>query len=254
MKNKTLDVRVYPLENPLGNTKAFASVALNVDGQDVAAIRGIRVVDGQNGMFVSMPQSKKEKEGEEPKFFNIVSIKNDALRKEVNNAVLAEYAKAQNPEYKEHLAERDEARKAQTQAVPQTGNNISVVVFATAHENPESNTKAFANILLKSDDTELLAINSVRVVDSQKGLFVTMPQSKTEKDGVAEFHDIAFPLSKGLHDKVSNAVLAEYTRSISSEKKQGIEELLADGKERAAQLAAAEPRTAAAKKAPGLGE
>jgi len=49
-----LDVRVYPIKEPKGKTVAFASVTIN----DMIGINGIQVVDGKNGLFAQMPQTK----------------------------------------------------------------------------------------------------------------------------------------------------------------------------------------------------
>lgn|GEM_PF-1058512 len=254
MASKKFDVRVYPLDDPQGSTMAFASAALNVDGQDVAAIRGIRIVDGPKGMFVSMPQFRKEKEDGETKYFNVVNIKSGALLKDFNNAVLAEYAKAQSPEYKQSLTARDEAKQAQMGETPQDGGNISVSVFTTPLDDPQGSTKAFASVLFKAGDEKLIDINSVRVVEGKNGLFVSMPKSKTEKGGSTEFHDIAFPLTKALHSKASSAVLAEYSRSLSAERKPRIGDMINEGKEQSAQRAANAPARQPASKTAGLGD
>ena len=58
MADTNIDVRVFPIDEPLGKTKAFATVTLD----DMAAICGIRVVQGDKGDFVSMPQSQ-DKDG-----------------------------------------------------------------------------------------------------------------------------------------------------------------------------------------------
>ena len=52
-----LDVRVYPLTDQNNSTKAFASISV----EDLIAIKGIRVVDGSKGLFVTMPQSRDHK-------------------------------------------------------------------------------------------------------------------------------------------------------------------------------------------------
>ena len=79
-----LDVRVYPLENqPENSTKAFASVTV----EDLVAIKGIRVVEGSKGHFVTMPQSK-DKEGN---FHDIAFPVTGDLRKEINKAILDEF-------------------------------------------------------------------------------------------------------------------------------------------------------------------
>ena len=83
MSNIKLDVRVYPLENPQGSTKAFANVGI----EDLVAINGIRVVSGEKGDFVAMPQSK-DKDGN---YHDIAFPINGDLRKEMNKVVLDKY-------------------------------------------------------------------------------------------------------------------------------------------------------------------
>jgi stage V sporulation protein G len=84
MSNIKLDVRVYPLDNPQGTTKAFAGVGI----EDLVAIKGVRIVSGEKGDFVAMPQSK-DKNGE---YHDIAFPINGELRKEINKAVLDKYA------------------------------------------------------------------------------------------------------------------------------------------------------------------
>jgi stage V sporulation protein G len=79
-----LDVRVYPLKNQEENsTKAFASVTV----EDLIAIKGIRVVEGTKGHFVTMPQSKDN----EGNYHDIAFPVNGDLRKAMNKAVLDEF-------------------------------------------------------------------------------------------------------------------------------------------------------------------
>ena len=78
-----LDVRVYP-HNQEGNiTKAFASVTV----EDLVAIKGIRVVEGTKGLFVTMPQSKDN----EGNYHDIAFPVSGDLRKAMNKAVLDEF-------------------------------------------------------------------------------------------------------------------------------------------------------------------
>lgn len=55
-------------------------------------------------------------------------------------------------------------------------------------------------------------IKGVRVVESDKGLFVSMPSHK-DRDG--KYQDIAFPTTAAGRELVNSAVLAEYDRQIS---------------------------------------
>lgn len=231
--NNNLDIRVYPIEEPKGNTLAFASIAID----DLAAIRGVRVVEGEKGLFVTMPQSQDNSGIYHDTAFPL----NGDLRKEINAAVLDEFRYQASLGSAERGYEKPDIAAANTR---QAGDvNIDIKVFPIAE--PKGSTLAFASAGL--DD--VMAIRGLRVVASEKGNFVSMPQSK-DKNG--EHHDVAFPLSGELRKAISNAVLNEYKQQIA-ERKQGLADRLAEGKEQAARHTAPEHETAA-KRAPGLGE
>ena len=84
MSNTKLDVRVYPIDEPKGSVRAFASVSVD----DLVAIRGIRVMEGSNGLFINMPQSKDPKTNE---FHDIAFPVAKGLRQEISKAILDEY-------------------------------------------------------------------------------------------------------------------------------------------------------------------
>ena len=83
------DCKVYPFnEGPsLGNVKAIASVILS----DQFMIRGLRVMNGENGLFVSYPIDPFFK-GES--FRTVCNPITRALREHVENAVLEKYQQA----------------------------------------------------------------------------------------------------------------------------------------------------------------
>jgi stage V sporulation protein G len=127
--------------------------------------------------------------------------------------------------------------------------NIKLDVRVYPIDEPKGNTLAFANVGVE----DLVAINGIRVVNGEKGLFVAMPQSK-DKNG--EYHDIAFPINGELRKDMNKAVLGAY-KELTAEKKQSLDDLLNDGKEKAAEYSAqraAQPQAAYAKKSPGLGD
>lgn len=78
-----LDVRAYPIAEPKGNTVAFASVTIN----DCFAVRGIKVVNGENGLFASMPSMKDGKGGYQDVCFPVTK----ELRAQLNEAVVGAY-------------------------------------------------------------------------------------------------------------------------------------------------------------------
>ena len=79
-------VQVFPFkEGPsLGHFKALAQVVLN----DQLVIRGLRVMDGLNGLFVSYPSDPFYK-GED--FRSIVNPLTRQLREHIENCVLEKY-------------------------------------------------------------------------------------------------------------------------------------------------------------------
>ena len=120
VKNLKLDVRVYPIDEPKGNTMAFASVSI----EDLVAIRGIRVVDSEKGPFVAMPQSKDEKTG---KHHDIAFPVAKGLRHEISKAILNEFeiqmdekSADRKPGLNDRLKE-GVAKSAERAPSPQTG-------------------------------------------------------------------------------------------------------------------------------------
>ena len=74
-----------------------------------------------------------------------------------------------------------------------------------------------------------MAIRGIRVLDSEKGLFVSMPQSK---DREGKYHDIAFPVTGDLRQQISRAVLDGYAQAIE---RRPLKEALREGAAKAAE-------------------
>ena len=233
MTNNALDVRVYPIDEPKGNTFAFASIAIN----DLAAIRGVRVVNGEKGLFVTMPQSKDST----GVYRDIAFPLSGDLRKEIGAAVLDEFERQKDMPSDQRGYEKPETMASSRSA---EDTKLDVKVFPVAE--PKGGTLAFASIGLDN----IAAIRGIRIVDSENGQFVSMPQSK-DKEG--NYHDVAFPLSGDLRRAISSAVLAEY-KETAAQRRQSISSRLTEGAEQAAQYATNAPAKTAAKKQPGLGD
>ena len=233
MEANKLDVRVYPIDEPKGSTKAFASVGID----SIIAIRGIRVVEGEKGGFVVMPQSKDK----EDSYHDIAFPLNGDLRKEINSAVLKEYDRvsALPPSQRGYEAQDMSAANG----VSAQDIKLDVRVFPL--DDPKGSTKAFASVGI--DD--IAAIRGVRVVEGEKGFFVTMPQSK---DSGGEYHDIAFPINGDLRKEITKAVLDEYKAAErTTDRKPSLAEGLREGAAKAAEYAAI-PREAFAKSRAGV--
>lgn len=74
--------RLYRVDNG-SSVKAFADVIFN--GQ--LLVKGIRLVEGKNGLFAGMPKSQ----GKDGKWYETVRILDDELKQELQDRVLEAY-------------------------------------------------------------------------------------------------------------------------------------------------------------------
>lgn len=80
-----LEVKVYPTQRE-GNILATANITLG----GCFAVKGLRVMDGKNGLFVAMPD-RRDGQG---KFQDICFPTTKEMREALNTAVMGEYHRA----------------------------------------------------------------------------------------------------------------------------------------------------------------
>lgn len=73
------------------------------------------------------------------------------------------------------------------------------------------------------------AIHGIRVVDSQKGPFVSMPQSSYEKDGQKRYSDLFHPITAEAREELNEAVLDAYEQKLAETADMGEDEELPFG-------------------------
>lgn len=78
-----IEAQVYPLKEPRNNTLAMASLTIG----GCFAVRGVKVVQGRNGPFVSMPQAKDGQGNYQDVCFPI----SKEVREQVSKLVLDKY-------------------------------------------------------------------------------------------------------------------------------------------------------------------
>ena len=69
----------------------------------------------------------------------------------------------------------------------------------------EGNLLAFAKVTLGG----CFAINNIRIMNSEKGLFLAMPD---RQDAKGEYRDVCFPATAEMRKTLDSAVLGEYQR------------------------------------------
>lgn len=78
------DVRVYLFNGEKSSLKAFASITID----DELVIKGLRVIEGNNGLFIAFPSTYSEKDDEY--YDNVFPIKKET-RDYITEQILAAY-------------------------------------------------------------------------------------------------------------------------------------------------------------------
>ena len=71
----------------------------------------------------------------------------------------------------------------------------------------EGNPLAYASVTLGG----CFAVKGIRIMDSEKGAFVAMPD---RKDSKGEYHEICFPTTAEMRETLNTAVMGEYHRVV----------------------------------------
>ena len=96
---KITEVKVYPAKDN-GRLKAYATIVFDND----FIIRDLKVIEGDKGLFVSMP-SRRRKDGT---FRDIVHPLNSDTRKMIEDSIIAEYQNVEKYEGAGETAESEE--------------------------------------------------------------------------------------------------------------------------------------------------
>ena len=120
--------------------------------------------------------------------------------------------------------------------------NVSVKITPSKEDG---NLLAFANITLGG----CFAVRGIRVMDSEKGVFVAMPDKKNAK---GEYHDVCFPTTAEMRQALNTAVLTEYQKVMEQFSTRGAQtkSSVRDALQNAAKAAAERPAPEQAKTPP----
>lgn len=97
MSNFNFSATVRPFDRDGSKLKGFATLIIN----DIIHVDGFSIIEGRNGLFVSPPQEKYEKDGEtkyarKVKFFEDTEegVYSGPIQQSAMNAILDEYSRA----------------------------------------------------------------------------------------------------------------------------------------------------------------
>jgi len=176
-KVMNITARVTPIENGT-NLKGLANI--NINGQ--FSVNSIRIVEGEHGLFVSMPTRKDQKSGE---FKDIAFPITNVLREHINNIVMEAYY---NPTQDKSVSEPMPIKVSLQSIMENTFNN---------------NVKASGSVKLNDD----FVVTGVRIIEGEKGLFVQMP---SYQDHNGEYQSIAHPITADFYKQFQETVLHQY--------------------------------------------
>ncbi len=78
-------------------------------------------------------------------------------------------------------------------------------------DNENTRVKAIASVTIGG----AFAVHGLKIVDSQKGLFVQMPQNSFQKNGKTEYKDVFHPVTSDARGELNDKVLEAYDRKLA---------------------------------------
>lgn len=108
------------------------------------------------------------------------------------------------------MASKKTPGKAQAQEQRRPDTPLITVRIDRILDNRNTKIKAFASANIAG----AFAIHGIRVIDSQKGLFVQMPQESYQKNGRTEYTDIFHPVTADARAELYGTVLTAYEQSL----------------------------------------
>ena len=78
-------------------------------------------------------------------------------------------------------------------------------------DNENSKVKAIASVTIG----DAFAVHGLKIIDSQKGLFVQMPQNSFQKNGKTEYMDVFHPVTSDARGELNDKVLEAYDQKLA---------------------------------------
>lgn len=112
-------------------------------------------------------------------------------------------------------------KKGEKQSVPSITARIDRLT-----ENGDSSVKAYASVNIGG----AFAVHGIKVIDSVKGIFISMPSNSYRRDGKTQYSDICHPITAEVRNELIDKVIEAYAAKLSEE--QDKDHLTADEEQR----------------------
>lgn len=99
-------------------------------------------------------------------------------------------------------------KKGQKKALPNITARIDRLV-----EQDDSSVKAYASVNIGG----AFAVHGIKVINSVKGIFVSMPSNSYKKDGKVEYSDICHPITAEARNELIEKVTEAYEMKLGEE-------------------------------------
>lgn len=99
-------------------------------------------------------------------------------------------------------------KNEQKQSVPKITARIDRLV-----EQEDSSVKAYASVNIGG----AFAVHGIKVIDSVKGTFISMPSNSYKKDGKMQYSDICHPITAEARNELIDKVTEAYEAKLSEE-------------------------------------
>lgn len=172
------EIGMKKIENENSKLKAAVTVTFG----DAFVVKGIKLYEGEKGLFVSMPNYKRnEPDAQGNEYKDICYPITTDFRKELEEKIIEKY----------HEKEMEQELKI-------TDCRISVL--------EKDSLVGLASVTLDN----LFVVGNIKIVNGENGLFVSMPNYKVDE----EYKDICFPTTASFYNKLNEVVLGKYNEIV----------------------------------------
>ena len=189
------DINVYAIPDGESNVKAKASICF----ENSFKIEGIRLVDGKNGLFMSMPSYKVVNSPESEQTFKNICYPNKELWGKLQSDLIDAYGKA-----------CESGKRSYRSDCYGTPEQISVSNVRVTPQHGPGSLHGLATVTLNDS----FYVNNIRIFENDKGEpFISMPSFKRKaegKDGKDEYRDVCYPVTADFRKEIIGKIKEEY--------------------------------------------